>query len=843
MDVIIRTTTQPRETGFNNRVGGVSVALSATSWFAFLYGFALLSIIQFPTVTGDCWLIEGEKGFVWLAICSQNQPPYEAIPAHINSTIVDLRLNENKIKSIHFSSLSRFGNLTYLNLTKNEISYVEDGAFSAQFNLQVLQLGFNRLRNLTEGILRGLGKLQYLYLQANLIEAVTPNTFEECPNIENIDLSMNRIQVLDGGLFTGLGRLTTCELYTNPFNCSCELLGFLRWLAVFPNRTNERMVCDTPAGFSGYSLLSQNPRMPANRNALHMLNMVCTDDGSNSLPNIIVQSDFTTLPPYSPCGLDDCPSGMSPEDPISISPSYPDLNNKPSMKVKQTSHTSAVITVQIPRPFSKMYILVLYNNSFFTDIQNLKNHKEEIELNNLKAHTDYTYCVVSIRNQLRYNHTCLSISTGRKAGLERTSNDSSATHYIMTILGSLFSMVLILGFVFHCLRKKRQRDEKNKKIGKIQKSLMELKYGADLEGGGGTGGGGSISQLSQKQMLSAGESLTRMPYLPQGGTCEMDQYNLQEIIDTPKAAKGNYIEVRGTVGDLPDRRERERERDPPFPQGSVAEISTIASEVDKVNQIINNCIDVLKSESTSFQGVKSGSVSTAEPQLELISDQPQRQSGFLSPQYKGGYHHPLQRHHSMEAPSKRPSTSSSGSVRSPRTFRSDGPYRGASETKYIEKTSPTGTTEDTVLTVTPAAAILRAEAQKVRQYKEQRHSYPGPQHPLPDSEELEELSSRKPSSILEPLTLGRHPRELAYAQLSPQYHNLSYESSPEYSCTPSLGIWERFKLHRKRHRDEDYGEEYMAAGHALRRSLQVAKDEDLHDILDYWKGVSAQQKS
>lgn len=97
-------------------------------------------------------------------------------------------------------------------------------------------MGFNRLRNLTEGILRGLGKLQYLYLQANLIEAVTPNTFEECPNIENIDLSMNRIQVLDGGLFTGLSRLTTCELYTNPFNCSCELLGFLRWLAVFPNR-------------------------------------------------------------------------------------------------------------------------------------------------------------------------------------------------------------------------------------------------------------------------------------------------------------------------------------------------------------------------------------------------------------------------------------------------------------------------------------------------------------------------------------------------------------------------------------------------------------------------------
>ncbi len=107
-------------------------------------------------VRGDCWLIEGDKGYVWLAICSQNQPPYETIPQHINNTVHDLRLNENKIKAIFFTSLSRFTNLTDLNLTKNEISYIEDGAFASQANLQVLQLGYNKLTNLTEGMLRGL---------------------------------------------------------------------------------------------------------------------------------------------------------------------------------------------------------------------------------------------------------------------------------------------------------------------------------------------------------------------------------------------------------------------------------------------------------------------------------------------------------------------------------------------------------------------------------------------------------------------------------------------------------------------------------------------------------------
>ncbi|KAM9744824.1 protein ELFN1 isoform 1-T3 [Menidia menidia] len=771
---------------------------------ALFWSVAIVYLTLIGRASGDCWLIEGEKGFVWLAICSQNQPPYEAIPQHINSTIVDLRLNENKIKSIQYSALSRFANLTYLNLTKNEISYIEDGAFSAQFNLQVLQMGFNKLRNLTEGILRGLGKLQYLYLQANLIETVTHNAFWECPNIENIDLSMNRIQQLDGSTFTSLTKLTTCELYTNPFNCSCELLGFVKWFSVFPNRTNERMVCDSPPGVSGYSLLSQNPNNPTYRNALHMLTTVCTDDYVT--PFIPISIESTTLPPDSTlCGLEDCPSGTEPED-ITASTTEIDVQVIPLMKVKQVTNTGATISVQIPDPFKKMFILVLYNNSFFTDIRNLKDIQEDIELKNLKPQTNYTYCVASIRNSLRHNHTCLTISTGPWNGKVGAVNNATATHYIMTILGCLFSMVIFLGIVYYCLRKKRQQDEKHKKSGSLKKNIMELKYGQELEGG-------TMSRMSQKQLL-AGESMARMPYLPSAS--EMDQYKFQEISDTPKMIKGNYMDVRSM-----DHHER-RECDMGMPgnsQGSVAEISTIAKEVDKVNQIINNCIDALKTESTSFQGVKSGAVSTAEPQLVLISEHPQNKSSLLSPVYKDSYHHSLQRHRSTDVSPKRPSTATGGPMRSPR------PYR--SESKYIEKTSPTG---ETILTVTPAAAILRAEAEKIRQYSDHRHSYPDPQ--------IEELEGPESHKLLEPLTHSRS-RDLAYSQIPSQYHNLSYSSSPEYYCKPSHSIWERFKLHRKRHKDE----EYMAAGHALRKKVQFAKDEDLHDILDYWKGVSAQNKS
>ncbi|XP_067317999.1 protein ELFN1-like [Anolis sagrei] len=781
---------------------------------------AAMSLLYVGKVQADCWLIEGEKGFVWLAICSQNQPPYESIPQQINSTILDLRLNDNKIKSVQFSSLSRFSNLTYLNLTKNEISYIEDGAFSGQYNLQVLQLGYNRLRNLTEGILRGLGKLEYLYLQANLIETVTPNAFGECPNIVNIDLSMNRIQRLDSNTFRGLTKLSVCELYSNPFYCSCELLGFLQWLEGFTNmtRTYDRMQCDSPPDYSGYYLLGQG--RSGYRNALGMLSSLCTG-GPYTMPPFVIlpKNPVTTALPESPCPEEECFSGDGTTPQISLHTPVIDPGLYPTMKVKHVTHNSAVLSVQIPAPYSKMYTLAQFENGRYNILAKLLKKKEEIELTDLGPNEDYTYCVTSSNRIGRYNYTCLTLNLNKQNREEPIPSPSTATHYIMTILGCMFGMVIVLGVVYYCLRKKRHQEEKHKQAAiNMKKTIIELKYGPEMETT-------SISQLSQGQMLG-GETMTRIPYLPSVG--EVEQYKLIDSSETPKATKGNYMEVR--TGEQPERRDCELPM-PPDSQSSVAEISTITKEVDKVNQIINNCIDALKSESTSFQGVKSGAVSTAEPQLVLLSEQIPSKHSFLTPVYKESYNHPLQRHHSMEGPPKRSSTSSSGSVRSPRSFRSEGSGH-KSEAKYIEKTSPTA---DTILTVTPAAAILRAEAEKIRQYSEHRHSYPG-SHQAEQHESG--MGGRKPS-ILEPLTRPR-PRDLAYSQLSPQYHNLSYSSSPEYTCKPSHSIWERFKLNRKRHKDE---EEYMAAGHALRKKVQFAKDEDLHDILDYWKGVSAQHKS
>uniref|UniRef100_A0A2K5BYY5 ELFN1/ELFN2 fibronectin type-III domain-containing protein n=1 Tax=Aotus nancymaae TaxID=37293 RepID=A0A2K5BYY5_AOTNA len=690
---------------------------------------ALLCVCRPGVVRADCWLIEGDKGYVWLAICSQNQPPYETIPQHINSTVHDLRLNENKLK-VCYSSLNRFGNLTDLNLTKNEISYIEDGAFLGQSSLQVLQLGYNKLSNLTEGMLRGMSRLQFLFVQHNLIEVVTPTAFSECPSLISIDLSSNRLSRLDAG--------------RQPFNCECDLFGFLAWLVVFNNVTKnyDRLQCESRGEFAGYPLLVPGP---------------------------------TTA---STAGTARCQPG-----PTRASTPMRSSRWTPASSTTDASAGPPSSCTTSPSP-RKMYVLVQYNNSYFSDVMTLKNKKEIVTLDKLRAHTEYTFC-------------------------------------------------------------RRMQEEKQKSVN-VKKTILEMRYGADVDAG-------SIVHAAQKLGEPPVLPVSRMASIPSMiGEKLPTAKGLEAGLDTPKVAtKGNYIEVRTGAGgdglarpedDLPDLENG---------QGSAAEISTIAREVDKVNQIINNCIDALKLDSASFLGAAAAlafecqSLPAAAAASSALS--PGRWSGPASFRLlQGELHHPLQRQLSADAAVTRKtcSVSSSGSIKSAKVFSLDVPDHPAAtglakgDSKYIEKGSPSQRPLDR-LPLVPAGSgggsgggggIHHLEVKPAYHCSEHRHSFPA----LYYEEGADSLSQRV--SFLKPLT--RSKRDSTYSQLSPRHYYSGYSSSPEYSSESTHKIWERFRPYKKHHREEVY----MAAGHALRKKVQFAKDEDLHDILDYWKGVSAQQK-
>uniref|UniRef100_A0A3B4DU12 Extracellular leucine-rich repeat and fibronectin type III domain containing 2a n=1 Tax=Pygocentrus nattereri TaxID=42514 RepID=A0A3B4DU12_PYGNA len=805
---------------------------------------------------GDCWLIEGDKGYVWLAICSQNQPPYETIPQHINNTVHDLRLNENKLKAIFFSSMSRFTNLTDLNLTKNEISYIEDGAFAAQANLQVLQLGYNKLTNLTEGMLRGLGRMQCLFLQHNLIEVISTNAFWECPSLSSLDLSSNKLAKLDPSTFTVLGRLMVCELAGNPFHCGCELYSFLTWLEAFNNVTHtyDRLQCETPRELFGYPLLS--PVSSHGRNARSILSSMCKDG--------VIIPGITSLPPevdFSGIGPDNSDQ-MGPFHPPTASstagPSY-----SPTIKLQSVSLTSASLLVQIPRPYSKMYILVQYNHTYVSDVMNLKNKKELVTLKTLKPHTDYTFCVASIRNSQRYNHTCLQFATRSPGPDDLRAGPSTTTHYIMTILGCLFGMLIVLGLVYYCLRRRRIQEEKEKSIS-VKKTILEMRYGP--EAAAAAANDPSALQKLHEQVhhqhhhskmpqstssslgmlhSSANTSSSRLSSLPQ---VEKMATAFSEALAT---SKGNYMDVRTSAGGEERARDGDSEDDG---RGSTSEISTIAKEVDKVNQIINNCIDALKFDSVAVALMSSPKMPPLPP-VPLVLPLSERPGisggGFLSPPYRdpppATAARPLQRQLSADAAvvvlsniKNRCGASSGGSIKSARVFSLDVPEPlSPDSSKFPEKGSPVGCGEP--LERLPLVVVQGGGGGMAQQHllevhpdyhcSEHRHSFPALYYEGAIDSPAQKASFLKP--------LSRTKRDAAYSQLSPRHHNYSgYSSSPEYSSETTLKIWERFRPYKKSPREEAY----IAAGHALRKKVQFAKDEDLHDILDYWKGVSAQQK-
>uniref|UniRef100_A0A3B3C906 Extracellular leucine-rich repeat and fibronectin type III domain containing 2a n=1 Tax=Oryzias melastigma TaxID=30732 RepID=A0A3B3C906_ORYME len=789
---------------------------------------------------GDCWLIEGDKGYVWLAICSQNQPPYETIPQHINSTVHDLRLNENKLKAVLFTSMYRFTNLTDLNLTKNDISYIEDGAFAGQANLQVLQLGYNKLTNLTEGMLRGLGRMQCLFLQHNLIEVIATNAFWECPNLSSLDLSSNKLARLDPSTFTVLSRLMVCELGGNPFHCGCDLYSFLTWLEEFNNVTHtyDRLQCESPPEMNGYPLLSPVPGH--GRNARYILLSVCRD-------GVIIPGMTSQMPDQDGSGLgfDNSDQGLY-HQPTLSSTADPSYKNQISLELDTVTLFTASLKVQIPEPHSKMYILSQYNQTFAEDIKPLKNNKEIVTLDKLKPHTNYTVCVVSARKSQRYNHTCLPFTTKAMGPEDQRTNPSTTTHYIMTILGCLFGMVIVLGFVYYCLRRRRIQEEKEKAIS-VKKTILEMRYGPEAAAAVANDPG-AIQRL-QEQAHHHSSRLSTLPQVEKMATA------FSEGI----AGKGNYMDVRTTAKAGPG-------------VGGEVEISTIAKEVDKVNQIINNCIDALKLDLQSHLQSQLQSHPQPHPQLlqqphppsmapvPLVMPLSERPGisggGFLTPPYRdpppANAARPLQRQLSADTAvvKNRCGPPAPGSVKSSRVFSVDVPeHRGCNGNGKGNINGGGLSLNGSGMgckngngggcgVVGPGQQQHHLEVQPDYHSSEHRHSFPA----LYYEGGNDSPSPAQKASFLKPLGRTKRDATAAYSQLSPSRHhnyNSGYSSSPEYSSESTLRIWERFRPYKKSPREEA---SYIAAGHALRKKVQFAKDEDLHDILDYWKGVSAQQK-
>nr|ABB21078.1 variable lymphocyte receptor A [Eptatretus burgeri] len=130
-----------------------------------------------------------------------------AIPSNIPTDTENLKLNYNKLRELEPTAFHGMKELTYLGLEGNRLQTLPAGVFDQLKNLETLWLSENQLESLPQGIFDHLTKLTILWL------------------------NNNKLRKVPEGAFNSLEKLTRLRLDTNPWDCSCRDILYLRnWI-------------------------------------------------------------------------------------------------------------------------------------------------------------------------------------------------------------------------------------------------------------------------------------------------------------------------------------------------------------------------------------------------------------------------------------------------------------------------------------------------------------------------------------------------------------------------------------------------------------------------------------
>lgn len=88
-------------------------------------------------------------------------------------------------------------------------------------NTEVLWLNDNSIRNVSATALSKLSRLTRLYLSNNELEELAPGSFDDLRRLEILRLGHNSLSTLPGGLLDRLAALQEVYLHNNPWGCGC----------------------------------------------------------------------------------------------------------------------------------------------------------------------------------------------------------------------------------------------------------------------------------------------------------------------------------------------------------------------------------------------------------------------------------------------------------------------------------------------------------------------------------------------------------------------------------------------------------------------------------------------
>ncbi|KAM7390160.1 hypothetical protein PAMA_008370 [Pampus argenteus] len=125
------------------------------------------------------------------ALCSKTN--LTSVPRDIPSTVKGFDLSVNKISKIEVLDFKNLPGLTELNLRRNWITQIDEGAFAGLSSLKTLNLNNNRLSKLGDYVFNGLSKLTELRIISNGIKTVAPTSFMSLTSLKFLDISYNKL--------------------------------------------------------------------------------------------------------------------------------------------------------------------------------------------------------------------------------------------------------------------------------------------------------------------------------------------------------------------------------------------------------------------------------------------------------------------------------------------------------------------------------------------------------------------------------------------------------------------------------------------------------------------------
>ncbi|KAM8972615.1 platelet glycoprotein Ib alpha chain [Pelodytes ibericus] len=140
----------------------------------------------------------------------------------------DVNLANNSFDKLPM--LSKLEKLVTLDLSNNRIVTVPENAFQGLKDLKELNLRGNKIKHLSEQVFKGLHLLETLDLSFNQLMGVPPHLISELKRLEKFYLRGNDLQVIPDGFFEGVDTLAYVYLDLNPWKCNCDIQYFKEWV-------------------------------------------------------------------------------------------------------------------------------------------------------------------------------------------------------------------------------------------------------------------------------------------------------------------------------------------------------------------------------------------------------------------------------------------------------------------------------------------------------------------------------------------------------------------------------------------------------------------------------------